>query len=233
MQDFNANESTEGIVLTNVDVVNDPSGDPLRGKVMRISHLGNKAGLNGGFYFKARFPAADEYYLSFDVFIPDNYELIAAEKMPGLMYGTLLEASHAYEVLPAPEGVKAFSVMHQLLGAEPYSSLGENKFSSYVYDADVVMRDIIFDTATPETNIATGSNPPNIQTLWRMPKGQWVRIEQRIKQNTATATDGVGDLRDGIIQEWVNGQLMVDARRRFRSVNTMHIDGIFMYSYYG
>ncbi len=26
---------------------------------------------------------------------------------------------------------------------------------------------------------------------------------------------------------------MVDSRRRFRTVNTMRIDGIFMYSYYG
>ncbi|NOY17414.1 MAG: choice-of-anchor D domain-containing protein [Gammaproteobacteria bacterium] len=233
MQDFNANESTEGIVIVDTDIVSDPSSNPSRGKVMRVTHRANRAGSEGGFRFKARFPPADEYYMAFDIFIPDNYELIAAEKMPGLMYGTLLDASHAYEVLPTPEGVKAFSVMHQLLGAEPYSGLGENKFSSYVYDADVVMRDIIFDTATPETNVTSGSNPPDAQTLWRMPKGQWVRIEQRVKQNTATSTDGVGDLRDGIIQEWVNGQLMVDSRRRFRSVNTMRIDGIFMYSYYG
>ncbi|NOY16066.1 MAG: hypothetical protein GXP23_03850 [Gammaproteobacteria bacterium] len=233
MQDFNANESTEGIVIVDTDIVSDPSSSPSRGKVMRVTHRANRAGSEGGFRFKARFPPADEYYMAFDIFIPDNYELIAAEKMPGLMYGTLLEASHAYQAVPVPEGVKAFSVMHQLLGAEPYAGLGENKFSAYVYDADVVMRDIIFDTATPETNVTSGSNPPDAQTLWRMPKGQWVRIEQRIKQNTATATDGVGDLRDGIIQEWVNGQLMVDSRRRFRSVNTMRIDGIFMYSYYG
>jgi hypothetical protein len=148
------------------------------------------------------------------------------------MYGTLLDASHGSNE-PNPEGVKAFSVLHQLLGPESYVALGGNKFSSYVYDADIVQRDVIFDAVTPETDIISGSNPANAQTIWKMPKGQWVRIEQRIRQNTATSQKGVGVKKDGILQQWVNGKLMVDSRRRFRTVNTMRIDGIYMYSYYG
>jgi hypothetical protein len=232
IQDFNADTSSEAVNINNTDIVSDPSGDASRGNVMRVRHLANRGGGNGGFRFKASFPAADEYYMAFDVFIPNNYELVAVEKLPGLMYGTLLDASHGSND-PTPEGVKAFSVMHQLLGARSYVALGGNKFSSYVYDADIVQRDVIFDTVVPETDIISSANPANAQTIWKMPKGEWVRIEQRVKQNTATSQKGVGVLKDGILQQWVNGKLMVDSRRRFRTVNTMRIDGIYMYSYYG
>jgi hypothetical protein len=115
--------------------------------------------------------------------------------------------------------------MHQLLGVEAYPARGDGKLTSYVYDAERVQYDEFFDIVNPTNSPA--------QTTWHMPKGQWVRIEQRIKQNTATATEGVGDKADGILQEWVNGKLAVDKRKRFRTVNTMHIDGIYMYSYYG
>jgi hypothetical protein len=225
MRDFNANESTESVDLNNTSVVNDPSGDPSRGKVMQVTHLAGMGGGNGGFRFKARFPAADEYYLAFDIFIPNNYELISAEKLPGLMYGTLLDASHGSGVKPIPEGVKAFSVMHQLLGIEAYPGRGEGKLTSYVYDADRVQYDEFFDVVNP-------ANSPSA-TTWHLPKGQWVRIEQRIRQNTATSQEGVGDKADGILQEWINGKLAVDKRKHFRTVDTMHIDGIYMYSYYG
>jgi hypothetical protein len=116
------------------------------------------------------------------------------------------------------EGVKAFSVMHQLLGAEVYPNRGDGKFTSYVYDADRVQYDEFFDMVNP-SNSSAGTN-------WHIPKGQWVRIEQRVKQNTPGKVDG-------ILQEWVNGKLVVDKRKRFRTVNTMHIDGIYMYSFYG
>jgi hypothetical protein len=222
MRDFNANESTESVDLNNTSVVNDPSGDPSRGKVMQVTHLAGMGGGNGGFRFKARFPAADEYYLAFDIFIPNNYELISAEKLPGLMYGTLLDASHGSGVKPIPEGVKAFSVMHQLLGIEAYPGRGEGKLTSYVYDADRVQYDEFFDVVNP-------ANSPSA-TTWHLPKGQWVRIEQRIRQNTATSQEGVGDKADGILQEWINGKLAVDKRKHFRTVDTMHIDGIYMYS---
>jgi hypothetical protein len=225
MRDFKANESTEAVSINNTSIVSDPLGNTARGKVMRVTHLAGKAGGNGGFRFKARFPAADEYYLAFDLFIPNNYAFVGAEKLPGLMYGTLLDASHGSGVKPVPEGIKAFSVMHQLLGAAVYPARGDGKLTSYVYDADRVQYDEFFDQVSPKNSSAA--------TTWHFPKGQWVRIEQRIKQNTATSQNGVGDQADGILQQWVNGKLTVDKRKRFRTVNSMHIDGIYMYSFYG
>ena len=222
--DFNADNSAERVSVNHTDVVRDPSGDPRRGNVLRITHLANRSG--GGPRFKAQIPVADEYFLAFDFFVPHDYEFVSAEKLPGLMFGTLLDASHGAGIKPVPEGIKAFSVMHQLLGPAPYPSRGFSKFTSYVYDAERVQYDEFFDLVNPANSQAA--------TTWQFPKGQWVRIEQRIRQNTATSEEGVGDKADGILQEWVDGQLAVDKRnKKWRTVNTMHIDGIYMYSFYG
>jgi hypothetical protein len=224
IRDFNADGSGEAISLDQTEVVPDPGGSSARGNVLRITHLWNRSG--GGPRFKAQLPAADEYYLAFDFFVPSDYELVAAEKLPGLMYGTLLDASHGPGIRPVPEGVKAFSALHQLLGKEPYPKRGASKLTSYVYDAERVQYDEFFDLVNPSNS--------EVATTWQFPKGRWVRIEQRIRQNTATSVDGVGDYADGILQEWVDGQLAVDKRnKRWRTVNTMHIDGIYMYSFYG
>jgi hypothetical protein len=192
--------------------------------VLRVTHRSNRSG--GGPRFKAQLPPADEYYFAFDFFVPADYEFVAAEKLPGLMYGTLLEASHASKVKPIPEGEKAFSVMHQLLGPGPYPNRGNSKLTSYVYDAERVQYDEFFDLVNPADS--------KVETTWQVPKGRWIRIEQRVRQNTATPVAGEGDLADGVLQEWVDGQLAVDKRdKRWRTVNTMHIDGIYMYSFYG
>jgi hypothetical protein len=225
IRDFNASAIPDGVGVNNVSIVSDPAGNTGRGKVMRVTHLANRGGGSGGFRFKANFPAADEYYLAFDMYIPTNYEVVATEKLPGLMYGTLLDASHASGKRPVAEGVKAFSVMHQLMGRDAFAGRGDAKLTSYVYDAKRVQYDEFFDLVNPKNSQA--------HTTWQMPKGQWVRIEQRIKQNTATSRKGVGVKADGILQQWVNGKLTVDKRKIFRTVNTMHIDGIFMYNYYG
>lgn len=69
---------------------------------------------------------------------------------------------------------------------------------------------------------------------WSFPKGRWFKVEQRVEQNTATAREGVGDLHDGILQTWVDGQLALDRQQmHWRTVNTMHVDGIFFLSYFG
>jgi hypothetical protein len=175
IRDFNAD--TDGIVVNDADVVSDPTGDATRGNVLRVTHPANQSG--GGLRFKAQLPPADEYYLAFDFFVRSDYEFVAAEKLPGLMYGSLLDASHAAGVRPVPEGKKAFSVMHQLLGAAPYPARGSSKFTSYVYDSERVQYDEFFDLVDPADS--------GVATTWRFPKGRWVRIEQRISQNTDPA----------------------------------------------
>jgi len=228
IDDFDADQSTgRGWTRhTNVsDVVRDPTGDPKRGNVMRVTHVAGKGG--GGPRFKGRLPVKDEYYLSYEIFIPKSNELMKQEKMPGLIYGSMLNASHAYQAKPVPEGVLAFLVRLQLLKPGTYQARGNaNQLTTYIYDADRVQYNRWFNLIDPV-------NSPNKST-WSFPKGRWVKVELRVKQNTATSREGVGDRKDGILQAWIDGQLTVDRQdMRWRTVNTMHIDGLSMYNYYG
>jgi len=231
IDDFDADQSTGpgwSNRTTGTDIVVDPTGDSTRGKVMRVTHLANKGGDDGGGpRFKARLPVADEYYLSYDIFIPESNELVKQEKMPGLMYGSMLDATHAYGKTPQPEGTKALLAILQLLKPGIYMERGNtNQLTCFIYDANRVQYNRWFNLIDP-----VNSAP---ETTWSFPKGRWVKVEQRVKQNTATAQEGVGDRRDGILQTWVDGQLAIDRQyMHWRTVNTMHVDGIFFLSYYG
>ena len=228
IDDFDADQST-GPGWTHhtndTDIIVDPTGDPRRGRVMRVTHAAGKAG--GGPRFKARLPAKDEYYLAYDIFIPQSNELMKNEKLPGLMYGSFLDAGHKAGEKPIPEGVKGLKARLQLLKPGTYQERGNtNQLTCYIYDADRVQYNRWFNVVDPVTSPAAST--------WSFPKGQWVTVELRVKQNTATAQEGVGDGKDGILQAWVDGQLAVDRQNmHWRTVNTMHVDGISFTNFYG
>jgi len=213
-----------------VDIVADPANSG-RGNVMRVMHPeGNGGGGGegeGGMRFRANVPPADEYYFAYDFYVPSNWFQPLQHKMPGMINGTLLEASHPANVTPTAPTLPAFSARLQSHSNAAFGR-GEGSFAGYFYDKDRVQRYDWLNTVDPESQEDSGQ--------YRIPKGRWVKIEQYIKVNTV-------NLKDGIQRIWVDGVLLSDKTHRWRADlsyrgnqvdnSRRRIDGIFMTSYYG
>ncbi len=214
-----------------VDIVNDPAGSG-RGKVMRVLHHGGVGGGStreeGGMRWRADLPPADEYYFSYEVYLPNDWHDPHQVKMPGLINGTLLEATHAGGVVPHPDTLAAFTALMQMDRSDTGSGRPDYSVHGYYYDKDRVQRSDWLNTIDPTSEAREGQ--------YVMPKGRWVKIEQYIKLNTVNQ-------RDGKLKIWMDGELMLDEDHRWRadlsypdnevSNADRQIDGIMMYSYYG
>jgi len=212
-----------------VEIVNDPISSG-RGRVMRVLHSEGRGGASaraGGFRFRADLPEAEEYYFAYDFYVPSNWFQPLQHKMPGLINGTLLEASHATGVTPAEETLPAFSARMQSHSNSAFGR-GDGSLAVYTYDKDRVQTYDWLNTVDPTSEANSGQ--------YVIPRGQWVKIEQRLKVNTV-------NVKDGIMQMWINGVLVSDQTHRWRadlnySGNLVDnsarlIDGIFMTSFYG
>jgi len=212
-----------------VEIVNDPISSG-RGRVMRVLHSEGRGGASaraGGFRFRADLPEAEEYYFAYDFYVPSNWFQPLQHKMPGLINGTLLEASHATGVTPAEETLPAFSARMQSHSNSAFGR-GDGSLAVYYYDKDRTQRYDWLNTVDARSQANSGQ--------YVIPRGQWVKIEQRLKVNTV-------NVKDGIMQMWINGVLVSDQTHRWRadlnySGNLVDnsarlIDGIFMTSFYG
>jgi len=204
-----------------VEIVNDPVNSG-RGKVMRVLHRQGFGGTSvraGGFRFRADLPEAEEYYFAYDYYVPSDWFQPFGHKMPGLINGTLLEASHAFGVRPTPETLVAFSARMQTLSQDAFPARGQGAMMGYYYDKDRVQRNDFLNTVDPTSGSVSGQ--------YRLPRGEWIKIEQYMKVNTSGQ-------KNGKLKVWIDGVLMSDQDHRWRDASsTRLIDGIFMLSYYG
>jgi len=224
--DFNVgqegyNDSVLGPNWNSTDIVADPANSG-RGNVLRVLHRKGQGGNSikaGGLRFRADMPEAEEYYLAYDYYVPSDWFQPFGHKMPGLINGTLLEASHAFGKKPTPETLVAFSARMQTLSRDAFPARGQGAMMGYYYDKDKVQRNDFLNTVDPTSESVSGQ--------YRLPRGEWITIEQYMKVNT-------GGKKNGKLKVWIDGVLMSDQDHRWRDASsTRLIDGIFMVSYYG
>jgi len=223
-------DSVRGPDNNAVDIVADPANSG-RGNVMRVVHHAGVGGgstrREGGMRWRADLPPADEYYFAYDIYVANNWHEPHQFKMPGLINGTLLEASHAGGVTPQANTLAAFSALMQTNRDDAFHR-GNAAMGGYFYDKNQVQRFDWLNTINPTSEATVGQ--------YNMPKGRWVKIEQYMKLNTVNQ-------RNGKLMIWIDGVLMLDEDHRWRanlrypgnkvSNANRRIDGIWLYSYYG
>ena len=237
-------ETLHGPDYNSLDIVQDPTGGN-RGKVMRVQHREGFKGSGpeeGGMRFRCNVPAADEYYFAFDLYLPTGhtdsdgriilpwFQPLQA-KMPGMINGTMLEASHLGGVTPTPDLLAGANAQFQLFSDAAYPPRGIRTLASPYYDKDSVQAAEFFDSITPTLESLAG----NVT----IPVGVWTTIEQRVTKNTVAPAA----LKDGLLQVWVNGNLVSNKTHRWfadtnygtNQVDTSgeQWDGMWMYSHYG
>ncbi|MBL4706971.1 MAG: hypothetical protein JKY48_00830 [Flavobacteriales bacterium] len=213
-----------------VDIVADPANSG-RGNVMRVVHHAGVGGgstrREGGMRWRADLPPADEYYLAYDIYVANDWHEPHQLKLPGLINGTQLEASHSFGVIPAPETLTAFTALMQINRHDAFGR-GNAAMGGHFYDKDRVQRHDWLSTIDPTSEAVVGQ--------YNMPQGRWVKIGQYMKSNTVNQ-------RDGKLMIWIDGVLMSDQLHRWRadlsypgnrvSNANRRIDGIWLLSYYG
>jgi hypothetical protein len=153
-------------------------------------------------------------------------------KIPGVITGTMLEASHAGTYKDpishaAPEGVKSFSAYLQMFNSAVYPNRPDGVLSVTYYDAERTQANNLLDTVNPTEGKATHS--------YAMPLGEWVTIEERVKMNTADSNDAYTssvDLKDGLVEVWINGTKMLSKVHLWRYTDTMKADGFWFRDFY-
>jgi len=214
------NETVHGPNASSMDIVADPANSG-RGNVLRTLHRQGRGGNSiraGGFRFRADLPPSNEYYFAYDFYVPSNWFQPLQHKMPGLINGTLLEASHAFEQAPTTENLVAFTALMQSHSQGAFGR-GDGSLAGYTYDKDRVQAYDWLNTVDPASEGVSGQ--------YLIPRGRWIKIEQYMKVNT-------GGQRNGELKVWVDGVLMSDQLHRWRDASsTRLIDGMWMYSFYG
>ncbi|MBL4595412.1 MAG: hypothetical protein JKX99_02415, partial [Robiginitomaculum sp.] len=226
------NDSVRGPDNNAVDIVADPANSG-RGNVMRVLHHAGVGGgstlKEGGMRWRADLPPADEYYLAYDIYVANDWHDPHQFKMPGLINGTLLEASHSFEVTPHQSTLPAFSALVQMDRSDTGSGRPDYSIHGYYYDKHRVQRSDWLNTIDPTSEGIVGQ--------YVMPAGQWVKIEQYMKLNTVNQ-------RNGILRMWMDGVPALDITDHLWIADLSHpgnqvsnanrrIDGLWMYSYYG
>ena len=239
IQDFNANTSDGpfyGPKSGHTRIVSDPAGTG-RGNVLRVRHPAGEYA-KGGASFKARFAPDnanksgsarfDDVYFAYDIYLSPNTKRMPYHKLPGLITGTLLEASHlSTSSKPEPEGVKSFTASMATFTSLVQPNRPDGTMLLYYYDAQRVQANDFLDTSDPTRQAAAGS--------YVQPLGKWITIEQRVKLNTADSSNAYNsarDLKDGLAEIWINGVKMSSKVHLWRYTNTMKVDGFWFYDAY-
>lgn len=223
--------SKSGIGVADCSIVADPLGDPARGNV--VGCLQREGDGAQGFQFQGQIGSHEEAYFAFDLYLPPSYQDTVGVKIAGLMGGKMGWASGGKVT------IDGFSARHMYFsrvnlsgdGFEGYGNRAPRGLQNYCYWYDSrlspperVQKGVWYDTELPWSNNDTANT-------YHVPLGEWITIEQRVKMNSIV--DGVPQ-EDGVLQNWINGQLMVDQQNRvWRSVESLKVDALFMMQYYG
>ena len=226
------NDYLAGTDYNSIDIVTDPANTG-RGNVMRVKHSANTGGNgadSGGMTFRADFEKQEDVYLAYDLYLPLDHEWTKIVKNPGLITGTMLQASHG-STAPEPEGLVAFTSLITSDSPPAWPNRGYGALSAYYYNADEVQRNQFWNEVDP--------NSEDSNDQYNQPIGRWITIEMRVKMNTVTE-EGVSGLKDGLLeiwvtdpQSWTGAHKVSSDQHKWRFTNSMGADGIWMVNYYG
>lgn len=243
IQDFNANKNDGAIHGPDggrTNIVLDPA-DTGRGNVMRVTHPAGEFA-KGGANFKARFAPDnqkkkgsarfDDVYLTYDIYLSTNTKRMPYHKMPGLITGTKLEASHKFAYSnplshAEPEGIISFTALMQTFTSLAQPRRPDGTLALMYYDAEKTQKNDFLDTTDAKKETVVGS--------YVQPLGEWITIEQRVKLNTADSNDAynqAADKKEGLVEVWIDGVKMSSKVHLWRHTNTMKADGFWFYDYY-
>jgi hypothetical protein len=207
-------------------IAEDPTGSG-RGHVMRSVHYKGTTGTStssGGFRWRADMPPANEYYFAYDYYITSDHIFPKHFKMPGLISNDLLRASHPTGIANTIDGLEGFTAFMQAYSNDAWNR-GDGSLGVLYYDKDRIGGVDWLNTIDPASEEKAGT--------YRIPRGEWITIEQRMRLNTVNQNDG-------IMQVWINGKLVLDEDTHKWIANNVgfdnsgqKIDGIFMTSFYG
>ncbi len=231
-------------------------------EITRTAGRGGMGAAAGGASFRADFPAADEYYFAYDTFVHNkatggyDFWYPLQEKQPSLITGTKLQSSHPGDNPSGDEsGLLAFNAGIQFMSGA-YSGRGTGGFDGYGVTTPL-FHNVYTTCGNPgvpmlfwDIDDPTNGNPSHLCSdngnpggTYYLPSGSWITVEVRVKLNTADATPSYNpgtDLQDGLMEVWVSdaskrysSKKVFSRNMRWRVVNTVHIDGIFFYDYYG
>lgn len=228
--------------VQDMDIAADPASSG-RGNVLRVKRYANQGwggSGQGGMDFRADFEKHEDVYLAFDMYLAPDHYYTRSNKNPGLITGTILQASHLnYETDPVPEGMLGFRATVSSAGHDAWGR-GDGALHTYTYDADIVQHQEFWNTEDPGFWIRDWSNTgANSEFQYNQPRGRWITVEIRVKMNTVTE-EGVSGLKDGLQEVWVtdpglwSGAKKVSSHKhRWRITNSMGVDGLLMYQFYG
>jgi len=160
----------------------------------------------------------EEIYLSFNMELKSDIVLSREGKFgPGLLgvFGDLTTGGNI------PDGYNGFSVRNAFTSNGALESM-----SLYVYHAGL----------RPTRPAGEGINPlSNGRQPVPWPKGVPMGVQIRIKMNTPETSQGAGNgRRDGILQKWLNGTLIIDRRDMlWRHDDAIHINQYIYSAFYG
>lgn len=197
-----------------IDVVSDASRlrfSPLSGAALSVNlKKGSNYGSDVRFYTKTLGKEPDELYFRYYLRLADDWNpTLEGGKMPG-MAGTYNSAGWGGR---RSDGTNGWSMRGGFLrifeGDHPMQGL--TQLVTYAYHAD--MPSIYGDHWTwPGALLA---------------RNRWYCIEQRIKLNSPSASDGV-------LQVWLDGRLIMERNNvRYRSVDRLHIEDVWINVYHG
>ena len=215
------NDGTPGVMI-----VADPANSG-RDKVFQVSWpKGSVKTTGGGAQWVTRITAGDEYYFSYDIYVPAGFNWPLSSKLPGLYGGDLGTVTGGKK----GDGVHGFALRQGVV-----SERKEGDTGGYFYIGDGVLM------ATPNTYESTGVARYNYALVnkfdgdsARLVPGKWMTLQQRVKLNTATSKASVGYKANGIYEAWVDGvKVFSDRGLGYRIVDSLKIDGISFVWFYG
>ena len=227
-----------------IHIVDDPSANPTRGKVFRITQPGGNVNLSsveavniaidfgGGNPYDNSGP--QEAYFAFDMFLPENYVILSYLKTHGMFTGTRLEASHLDET-PVPEGVKAFLNKIQIFGPGSYHFPSyTSALADYFYDANIVQFNDFWSTTDPTSGIypmPNATTQPEDIDPYQLTLGSWVTIEMYTKINTSGAN---GEMRVWVTDptRWTGAKMVLeDTGRTWKDDSAqMSVDRVWLHN---
>ena len=161
----------------------------------------------------------EELFVEYRVKFREGFDFVRGGKLPGLIGGAANVGGNR------PDGTDGFSArMHWRTdgsGGSPFTNTGFAHMTQYLYHPDQpndTGEDFRWDDSS------TGA--------WQFfESGRWYHLRHRVVMNTVV--NGVGQ-HDGIVQGWLDGELVFDVRNiRFRDVTTFAIDGFYFSTFFG
>jgi hypothetical protein len=208
-------------------IVPDPANSG-HGNVFRMFFPKGTSGREAGGQWVSKISAADEYYFAYDIYVPADFNFPLSSKMPGLFGGDMSAASGNAVM----NGVDGFSVFQGHISEKKsgdttgWSNIGDGNLiaSTYTYNKPRRLRRYNY-ALTDSWKSGTSA---------QLSPGRWVRLEQHVKLNDATAKVGVGVKANGVYEVWLDGvQVYYADNLIYRQTSDLKTDGIFFIWWYG